>query len=274
MSTQFLKVDDGSLAYDDTGRGPLVLCVPGMGDLRSEYRFLASQLVAAGYRVVTMDVRGHGESSPRWPDVSVGAVGSDMLALIRELNAGPAVIIGNSMAGGAAVWAAAEAPELVGSLVLVDPFVRGESSWQYRLLFGVLFSRPWGPAMWLRYYKTLFPTRQPADFAEYCARLQANLKEPGRLESLVSMIKASKYASEQRLPRVKAPTLVVMGSLDPDFKNPTFISPEAEAQRVGDSLHAVVQMIDGAGHYPYTEMPDVTGPVIVSFLEKLRETVR
>ena len=33
-----------------------------MGDLRSVYRFLAPELVGAGYRVATMDLRGHGDS--------------------------------------------------------------------------------------------------------------------------------------------------------------------------------------------------------------------
>jgi len=63
MQTQHLRLSDGTLAFDDQGEGPLVLCVPAGGDLRSEYRFLTPQLVAAGYRVVTMDIRGQGESS-------------------------------------------------------------------------------------------------------------------------------------------------------------------------------------------------------------------
>ena len=49
-----------------------------MGDLRSTYRFLTPKLVAAGYRVVSLDVRGHGESSVRWDDYSVGAVAADL----------------------------------------------------------------------------------------------------------------------------------------------------------------------------------------------------
>ena len=69
-ATQFLKLPDGQIAYDDTGgTGPLVICVPGLGDMRQQYRFLAPRLVAAGFRVVTMDLPGHGESSVDWPDV-------------------------------------------------------------------------------------------------------------------------------------------------------------------------------------------------------------
>ncbi|HVO41866.1 MAG TPA: alpha/beta fold hydrolase, partial [Aggregatilineales bacterium] len=86
MPTQFLTLTEGKLAYDDQGTGPLVLCVPGLGDLRAEYRFLAPRLAEAGYRVITMDVRGHGATSAQWPDYRVEAVGSDILALIRHLD--------------------------------------------------------------------------------------------------------------------------------------------------------------------------------------------
>src|ERR671923_247479 len=55
-----------ALKIPDAGVGPLVVCVPSMGDVRGEYRFLIPQLVAAGYRAVSMDVRGLGETSAAW----------------------------------------------------------------------------------------------------------------------------------------------------------------------------------------------------------------
>ena len=265
MTTQFLKLPSGSIAYDDEGSGPLVICAPSMGDVRAEYRFLAPALVAAGYRVATMDLRGLGESSTAWDDFSVAGVGSDLVALVRHIAAGPAVIVGESMAAGAAVWAAAEAPDLVAGLVLIGPFVRGEATAMNRLLYTALFNRPWGPATWQWYYKTLYPTQQPADFEAYIAHLRRNLAEPGRLEALQKMLAASKAASEDRLGRVHAPVLVLMGSKDPDFKDPA-----AEAQFVAASLHGSLHLIEGAGHYPHAEMPDVTSPHILSFLATLQ----
>ncbi len=61
-TTQYLDRGEGRIAYDVTGSGPLVVAVPGMGDLRSSYRHLAPALVDAGFRVATMDLRGHGDS--------------------------------------------------------------------------------------------------------------------------------------------------------------------------------------------------------------------
>ncbi len=264
MNTRYLERNGSKVAYDDQGSGPLVLCTPGMGDLRAEYRYLAPQLVAAGYRVASMDIRGHGESGTNWPDYSVGAIGSDIIALLRSLDAGPAVLVGTSMAAGAVVWAAAEAPERVRGVVLIGPFVSGETSWSNKLLYSALFARPWGPSAWIKYFSTLYPTRKPADFAAYCEALKSNLAQAGRLEALRAMMQASKAASAQRLPKVTAPALVVMGSKDPDFKD-----PKAEAEQLAKTLKARCEMVEGAGHYPHAEMPEVTAPLILSFLKTL-----
>jgi pimeloyl-ACP methyl ester carboxylesterase len=267
MNSFFLEAAGGRIAYDDQGTGPLILCVPGMGDLRSEYRFLVPQLVAAGYRVAAMDVRGHGETSESWPDYSVAAIGADMVALIRHLQAGPAVIIGTSMAAGAAVCAAAAAPDRISGVVLIGPFVRDTlPQWQRTLLFYPALSRPWGLSLWRRAYRSYYPTRMPEDFPSYTAIQQANLRQPGRLEALRTMMLASKQASETSLDQVRAKALVVMGTRDPDFKNPA-----AEAQLVSERLRGQVVMIEGAGHYPHAEMPEKTGPAILSFLASLQE---
>ena len=269
MATKYFEQENGMIAYDDTGEGPLVVCVPSLGDVRGEYRFVIPQLVAAGYRVVSMDPRGHGETSVEWNDYSVVGVGKDMLALVRELNAGPAVLIGTSMAAGAAVWAAAESPDLIRGMIMVGPFVRGDGNWFLETLFSLMFARPWGPSMWMKYYSSLYPSRKPADFAAYSAGLLRNLKERGRLESVLHMLRASKRASAERIPQVNKPTLVLMGSKDPDFKN-----PETEAKWIAENLKGTYRMIENAGHYPHAEMPEVTGPLMLSFLQSLPKMSR
>ncbi len=266
MKTQYINHQNGQIAYDDAGNGPLVVCVPALGDLRSEYRFLSPLLVQAGYRVVTMDVRGHGETSTEWDDFSVAGIGADILALIHELKSGPAVVVGTSMGGGAAIWAAVEAPDLIRGMILIDPFVDGDGNRFLEILFSIMFARPWGPSMWLKYYSSLYPTRKPADFAEYSTVLSSNLKERGRLEAMMQMLYASKKASGERIPKVDKPALVLMGSKDPDFKN-----PEGEAKRVADALRGRYVMIENAGHYPHAEMPEVTASLMAAFLDSLKK---
>lgn len=269
MDTKFLTVQDGKISYEETGSGPLVICLPSMGDLRAEYRFLAPALAEAGYRVVSMDLRGLGESSVDWPDYSVAAIGSDILSLIRALDSGPAIVIGESMAAGAAIWAAVEAPELIDRLVLIGPAVRGEVEGFSRKVYALLFARPWGLSAWLTYFNTLYPSRKPADFAAYRAALGANLRQPGRLEALKEMMLASKAASAQRASFVQAPTFILMGTRDPDFKD-----PEGEARWLAGATHARYEMVSGAGHYPQAEFPEIVVPRILSFLQGITENER
>lgn len=270
MPTEWLVRPDGTIAYDEQGSGPLVICVPGMGDLRGEYRFLAPQLARAGYRVVTMDLRGHGQSTAGWPDYSKPAIASDIAALARHLDAGPAHLIGTSYAAGSAVLAAAEAPDLVSGVVLIGPFVRDHGrALQNRLtqwLYTALFAGPWGAAVWTGYFPKLFPTRKPDDFTGYVQALRANLGERGRMQAFRAMMRASSAASAAALTHVRAPTLVVMGTRDSDFK-----APQDEAAWIAEQAHGCYQMIAGAGHYPHVEMPDETGRAIVAFLLSIHQ---
>jgi pimeloyl-ACP methyl ester carboxylesterase len=95
-TTTYLSRPEGRIADDVAGSGALVVLVPGTGDLRSAYRFLAPVLVGAGYRVACTDLRGHGDSDTTFASYGDVDTAGDVSALIEEVG-GPAVIVGNSM---------------------------------------------------------------------------------------------------------------------------------------------------------------------------------
>lgn len=265
-ATRFLTVEGKHIAYDDTGGdGLIILGIPGMGDLRSEYRELRPALQKAGYRVVTMDVRGFGETAAVWLDYSAHAVGRDALALLEHLDAPAAVILGNSFAAGAALWAAHDRPERVSSVVLLGPIVRDlEVSAVAKFALSMGFAGPWRVWFWTTYWNSLFPSRKPADHADVKAALKRNLNEPGRMAALRSMLSLSKADTASILSESNVPALVVMGTRDPDF-----VDPVAEAAWLADALDADTLIVEGAGHYPHTEMPDQVAPKVLSFIGRL-----
>jgi pimeloyl-ACP methyl ester carboxylesterase len=264
METNFLERPEGRIAYDVAGDGPLVICVPGMGDLRSVYRFLAPELAKAGYRVAAMDLRGHGDSDATFSEYDDVACGTDLMALAKHLG-GPAVLIGNSMSAGAAVLAAADAPDLVAGLVLTGPFVRNpHASSIARIGFRAAMLRPWGASVWTAYYRKLYPGRPPADLDEHRRRIHAALRKPGHAKAFQKTTHTSHAPAEARLGGVRAPALVVMGERDPDFPDPT-----VEAGFVADALHGEVLMVPNAGHYPQAEYPEVVTPSVLTFLDGL-----
>lgn len=265
--TAYLQRDAGRIAFDDSGgNGPLIVAVPGMGDLRDQYRFLRPRLIEAGYRVVTMDVRGQGESSAQWPDYSARATGQDVLALIRHLGAADAIILGNSFAAGAALWAAHEQPEQVRGVGMLGPILRDQPvSPLTQAIIDIGFAGPWRVWFWMTYWDSLFTLRKPDDHAAYRARLTANLKEAGRMAALRTMVGLSKSDTEAIVGETRVPTLVVMGSRDPDFA-----APGDEAVWLANRAKAQVAIIRGVGHYPHIEAPDRVAGEITHFFAQLK----
>jgi pimeloyl-ACP methyl ester carboxylesterase len=274
--TDFMDIEGGRIAFDVAGEGPLLVLAHGIGDRRQAYRFLAPALVRAGFRVAAMDMRGHGESSMGdWKSISRTDVAGDLVALIRHLGGGPAVIVGHSLSGGAATIAAATAPDLVSGIVEIGPFTRKVSidlggllrTRLYRrgslLMAGVALLRSQG--MWMRYLDLAYPEK-PADYAAYMTALRAKLSEPGRMAEFLKTLKTSPADADAQLPHVSCPALIIMGDEDPDFAD-----PRAEAEAIVAAMPAglgTVAMIKGAGHYPHAQNPDEVAGLITSFLKE------
>jgi pimeloyl-ACP methyl ester carboxylesterase len=257
---------DGRVAYDVDGDGPLVVLVPGMGDLRGTYRFLAPALRCAGYRVACTDLRGHGDSDTTFASYGDLETAGDVIALI-ELLGGPAVVVGNSMGAAGATLVSAQRPELVDGLVLIGPFVRdGEVSAMQRLVLRVGMAPAWAAMSWKAYMPKLYAGQRPTDFAEYRARVIASLRRPGYAKAFSRTTRISHDPAQARLADVSSPTLVIMGKMDPDFPD-----PDAEAQWIARALDAEVVMVSEAGHYPQSQRPDVTADAVVHFLKTVHD---
>ncbi|MFI1021860.1 alpha/beta fold hydrolase [Streptomyces olivaceus] len=274
--TEHLAVDGGTIAYEVTGSGPLIVLAHGMGDSRAAYRAVVPHLVAAGYRVASVDLRGCGESGVDWPAWSRTDIAGDLLAVIRHLG-GPAVLVGHSVSGGAATIAAALDPSLVTSVVELAPFTRKQSvrlgdlrvrrfrQGMLRLLGAGLFG---SRRLWLSYLDVANPGVRPADFGERTRRIEALLREPGRMKAMQAMGRSAPTDAGAHLGGVRCPVLVVMGTLDPDWAD-----PHAEGSAVVDALPSglgTLEMIDGAGHYPHDQFPDRVASLVLAFLRPLR----
>ncbi|MEV6120611.1 alpha/beta hydrolase [Streptomyces sp. NPDC052077] len=264
---RFLPTADGRLAYRDTGSGdPVVLLHSGFAD----HRVFEDQIpaLAAGHRVIAPDVRGHGASANatrpfRWAD--------DLAALLRHLDAGPAVLVGVSMGGGIAVDTVLEHPELVRAVVACssatsefrysDPWVLGIQAQQARSLGAG------DAAGWLDAFLRFVPGehRAPGD-------LDPAITDRLRAMALGTLAKHTPDEENhhvpltgtwERVPGIAVPFLTVHGALDaPDLI--------AEAERLARTVPGGRSArVDGAAHYPNMERPDVFNGIVLDFLRAL-----
>jgi pimeloyl-ACP methyl ester carboxylesterase len=141
QTVTFRGVDDLALVADEwnrdsaaTAERPSILMLHGGGQNRFSWKNTGQILADAGYHVVALDSRGHGDSD-RSPtaDYSVDALCGDALQVLYQVGK-PAVLIGASMGGLTGILAAHEAgPELVEKLVLVDVVPRFEKDGSARI---------------------------------------------------------------------------------------------------------------------------------------------
>jgi proline iminopeptidase len=69
-----------------------------------------------------------------------------------------------------------------------------------------------------------------------------------------------------QLGRIDCPTLVCVGALDP-------VAPVAAAQEIVDALPdrvAQLEVLDGAGHFPWKDVPDRYWPLVTEFVAQRR----
>jgi pimeloyl-ACP methyl ester carboxylesterase len=239
-----------------------------MGDLASAYHPLSTHLTNAGYRVAIIHLRGHGESSTNFTRYGDEAIADDFLAVMSELGAEKAVLVGASMSAGAATIAAGKAPEKVAGVVLCGPFLRnpvsGFGGAVIRGIMGVALYRPWGPWIWKVYAATLWPGL--GDKAkERAVESTKMLSEPGRWVAFHATVMGANHdAVTPWLGKARGTkVLVVMGEKDVDFPK-----PKEEMEWVASCFedHEVL-LVEGVGHAPMLEGVDVVGPRVVEWLK-------
>jgi pimeloyl-ACP methyl ester carboxylesterase/quinol monooxygenase YgiN len=257
-SSLYLARPQGRIAYDVTGERPLVICLPSMGDLRSVYTFLTPALIGQGYRVATMDMRGHGDSGATFETYDDVAAGSDLIALARHLG-GPAVLIGNSRGGGLGGSRGARPRCRPGTHRPLRPHRARRLGRQARL--SARAAAALGPGGVGAYYASQYRGRRPADLAEHQARIRESLRRSGHWLAFAATTHTSHRPVEERLGETRAATLVVMGERDRDFRDPA-----AEAGWIAERLGGAVVMVLGAGHYPQAGEPEGVSAAIAESL--------
>jgi pimeloyl-ACP methyl ester carboxylesterase len=120
------------------------------------------------------------------------------------------------------------------------------------------------PKFWGYYLdKMAYPGNATDEIRAYNAGLVADLRTPGRRRATRGHVFGDS-APVGWTEGVHVPTLVVMGSKDPDFPK-----PELVADRQAAALNGRKVMIDGAGHYPMAEFPQVTADALIPFLNEV-----
>ncbi|MEV0096272.1 alpha/beta hydrolase [Streptomyces sp. NPDC050738] len=250
---------------DRGGPGQPLVLLHGLAGSAGEWDGIAGRL-SSRYRVVAVDLRGHGDSERRPGDVSRAAHVADVLAVLDALELEPAVLVGQSLGGHTAMLTAAAHPGRVRGLVLVEAGAGGPSPDVGAEVGG-----------WLDSWPTPFATRESA--ARFLGGgpvgegWAAGLEERDggwwpRFDTDImvgSLAELGRRAFWDEWERVTSPVLVVLAQSG-------FIPP-AEVDEMFLRRPATVGVsVPGAGHDLHLEQPDTLCARIVDFVEGLGTT--
>jgi pimeloyl-ACP methyl ester carboxylesterase len=216
-----VSVGRHELSVFTLGRGHPVVLLHGLGANKLSWLPLLGPL-AESYRVIAVDLPGHGESSKRRGDYTPSYFGAVLRRLLDRLGLRRAALVGNSMGGRVALEVAATMPERVAALVLLGPALAG-----LPLPFIAKFLRvvpteigavplPMRRGMVARTISSLFavPERLPENAYQAGADEFIRVYRSGRartalLSSVRGLVRDRPRAFWERVRENRAPTLVV-----------------------------------------------------------------
>ncbi len=245
--------DGVAIHYEIEGEGPVLLLTHGYSASHKMWRSNVPAIAAAGWKVVTWDMRGHGDSAS--PDdgalYSEALTVGDIDALVDVAGAETAVIAGMSLGGYMSLAYHLAHRDRVRALMLIDTgpgFKKDEAreAWNER-------ARTRGDDLLERGEAAL--SKSPE------ARLQeqnyAGLRHAAR-----GMLTQASSAAINSLPDISVPTLVVVGDKDEPFLAAT----DYMANKIPNARKVVIR---DAGHASNVDQPEQFNAAVVDFLKEL-----
>jgi len=261
-----VSIGDAELSYEEHGRGPALMLVPGLNGAGS---FWARQVpdFARDFRVVVHDHRGTGQSTHSRIRYSVEQMAADVLRLMDRLGIASAHLVGHSTGGAIGQVIATDHPDRLRSLVLSATWAGPDA--YFRRLFEsrkqtLLDS---GIEAYLRLSALVQATprwvSENDEFITELHRVAAAGYPP--VEIVASRIDAILgHDRRRRLLQIRVPTLVIVAR--DDMITPSFYSEELASAIPGAKL----VVLDGGGHFAPAIHATPYNAAVGAFLRALR----
>lgn len=265
---------DNEIYYEVYGEGRPILLIHGAWASHEWWRMQIPEF-SKMYKVIAMDVRGHGKSARLDKPTTVQKLAQDVDKVLNALGISELVLIGWSMGGMISTQYYFDHPERVKGLVLISSRLHKRPKMlleAYLRIFREMFSLFMDFADFegfesLKYkdqvskevQKMFSPNTDP----EVVKWAVEDLTKNRRRDYLTIVRTLARYDASDKLHMIKIPMLIIVG--DRDERTP----PEF-ARKIHEKVpHSKLVIVEGHGHYVLLERPDIVNKEILSFLESI-----
>jgi pimeloyl-ACP methyl ester carboxylesterase len=261
--------DQGVRPVPESGTPGIVFDVAGEGDRHmlflhgwcGDRSFFAPQFghFSGSYRVVGLDLPGHGES--RAPALyTIDGMAADVAALARQLGLGRGVLVSHSMGAMVALALSMQAPELVNAVIMVDPPPLSKEVWKdfaSSLLSG--FEGPDPATARRNFVEQMF---LPTDDTDRRARIVATMCATPNDVAIATTKAMAAFDAAAVLRDCVVPVAIISSAVPTNAS--AYLLEVNPAITIGQTV--------GAGHFLQLEIPEQVNPMIERFLSISRET--
>jgi pimeloyl-ACP methyl ester carboxylesterase len=257
--------------------GHPIILLHGFPDFWYGWRHQIDALAARGFRLIIPDQRGYGESDKpaEVAAYDICELSGDVLGLMDALQLRRASLVGHDFGGAVAWWIAANHPERVERLVILNcphfaVYRRAHlgleqlaRSWYvYALVTPRLSERACRACRYQALIRLGPGTRDGGMRAEDASVYRAAWARPGVVHGMIAWYRAMIPALFRRFPhtRIAAPTLLLWGKRDP-FLASAMARPSIELCDRGELV-----MLDHATHWLHWDLPDYVNTRIGDWL--------
>jgi pimeloyl-ACP methyl ester carboxylesterase len=257
-----LSVNDIDLHYEISGQGEPLLFIHGLGSSARDWEYQVS-FFSEQYRVITFDLRGHGQSQKPAGPYSMSLFADDTAELIELLGVAPVHVVGISLGGMIAFQLAVDHPDLIKSLVIANAWTEVvprtlKDHWNVFMRFAVarLFGmRKTGEVL----SKRLFPKEEQAELKKLFIEHWAENNKQAYLDTLHAIVG---WSVMDHIDKIGSPTLVLTAEYD--------YTPISDKEAVVAKMpQAELVVIPNSRHATPVDSPREFNEAVFSFLSKL-----
>ncbi|RIA22359.1 3-oxoadipate enol-lactonase [Ectopseudomonas oleovorans] len=251
--------DGCQLHYEDYGHGTPLLLVHGLGSSTRDWEYQIPVL-SQHYRVIALDVRGHGRSDKPHEAYRIADFASDVVTLVEYLQLPPVHLVGISMGGMIGFQLGVDHPELLRSLTIVNsgPEVKAKSARDW-----LEIGKRWTLSRLLSLEtiakalaKLLFPKPEQAELRR---KVEERWPQNDKRAYLASLDAIIGWGVRERLNRITCPTLVITADRD-------YTPVERKREYVAEMSNARLLVIENSRHATPLDQPERFNNALLAFL--------
>ncbi len=255
-----IKVNELSLNVNIKGEGTPIIFVHGYTTTSG---FWENQLetLSSNYKVITFDLRGHGDSDkPSSVSYKFENFVEDLRSLYDTLDINSAIVAGLSMGGAIVQKFVLDYPELVRALVLVGTTAHGRGRNEAKNTTTLL--KDLGiEASSIELIRKSFSNKTSKDIVEWAEREVVKTPLFAAEKAMQSLVD---FDSRNQLSQINVPTLIIVGEEDK-------ITPVEESLLLHEKIiNSELNIISNSAHFPMLENPSEFNQSMLNFLTKYK----